>query len=323
MLTDVFINRYQNLSLLQTYDGYPERKLANLIRQASQIIYEDIQKEIPITENTFKSAHDKLCREFGIGRLFDSNTYSNICAYFLFEQYDLFNNRHGNSDNFIKFRISLIELLLREIEVQIFEPFELIEEKRFFGLIKSNNSEEIILQKKKQKHFQICIEEFNQRMKLADFPFHYHNGYIQKQHDKLSTQQIHTPFWELLKDIKWKNVDMDIKEAIDRRDTNGKDSSLYAARALESTIKIISDEKGWTIGNEKGVANFIDNLVSKKNGKFIDTWESDFLKKYFSETRNPFAHGSGSQNPPQFNHEQITWAIENSMSWIKSLITRI
>ncbi len=131
MLTDVFINRYQNLSSLQTYEGNPKPKLANLIRQATQIIYEDIQKEIPISENTFKSAHDKLCREFGIGRLFDSNTYSNICAYFLFEQYDLFNNRHGNSDYFIKFRISLIELLLREIDIQIFEPFELIEKKSF------------------------------------------------------------------------------------------------------------------------------------------------------------------------------------------------
>ncbi|XOB63343.1 hypothetical protein ACMC56_05920 [Campylobacterota bacterium DY0563] len=192
-----------------------------------------------------------------------------------------------------------------------------------FGLIKSNNSEEIILQKKKQKHFQICIEEFNQRMKLADFPFHYHNGYIQKQHDELSTQQIHTPFWELLKDIKWKNVDIDIKEAIDRQDTNGKDPTFYAARALESTIKIISDEKGWTIGNEKGAANFIDNLVSKKNGRFIDVWESEFLKNYFNEVRNPFGHGPGSKNPPLFNHQQITWAIENSMSWIKSLITRI
>ncbi|XOB63344.1 hypothetical protein ACMC56_05925 [Campylobacterota bacterium DY0563] len=81
MLTDVFINRYQNLSLLQTYDGYPEGELTNLIRQATQIIYEDIQKEISISEDTFKSAHDKLCREFGIGRLFDSNTYSNICAH--------------------------------------------------------------------------------------------------------------------------------------------------------------------------------------------------------------------------------------------------
>lgn len=323
MLTDVFINRYKDLSLQQTYEGNPNPKFATLIRQAAQIIYEDIQKEIPISENTFKSAHDKLCREFGIGRLFDSDTYSNICDYFLFEQYDLFNNRHRSSDDFIKFRISLIEILLREIDIQIYEKIETIEEKKFFGLIKSNNSKEINLQKTRQKHFQVCVEEFNQRMKLADFPFHYHNGYIQNQHDQLSTQQIHTPFWELLKDNKWKNVDMDIKEAIDRRDTNGKDPSFYAARALESTIKIISDEKRWTIGNEKGAANFIDNLVSKKNGKFIDVWESDFLKKYFSEVRNPFGHGSGSQNPPQFNHEQVTWAIENSMSWIKSLITRI
>lgn len=323
MLTDVFIKRYRSFLLPKNHCGEPSPEFSNLIRQAAQIIYEDIHKEIPISENTFKSAHDKLCREFGIDRLFDSDTYYKICAKFLFEEYDLFNNMHGSYDDFFKFRISFIELLLREIDIQIYKPINLIEKKILFGLIKSNNNNEINLQQQKQKHFQLCVDEFNQRMKLASFPFHYHNGYIQNQHDQLSTQQIHTPFWKLLKDIKWKNVDADIKEAIDRRDTNGKDPSLYAARALESTIKIISNEKGWTIGNEKGVANFIDNLVSKKNGKFIDAWESDFLKKYFSEARNPFAHGPGSQNPPQFNHEQVTWAIENSMSWIKSLITRI
>jgi len=55
------------------------------------------------------------------------------------------------------------------------------------------------------------------------------------------------------------NVETDIKEAIDRRDTNGRDAPFYAMRALESALKIISDEKGWTTGREKGASNYIDN----------------------------------------------------------------
>ena len=47
---------------------------------------------------------------------------------------------------------------------------------------------------------------------------------------------------------------------------------------MESAIKIISDEKGWTTGNEKGAANYIDHLASANHGRFIEAWESDALK---------------------------------------------
>jgi hypothetical protein len=36
--------------------------------------------------------------------------------------------------------------------------------------------------------------------------------------------------------------------------------ALYAAKALESTIKIISDEKHFSNGKERGASNYIDNL---------------------------------------------------------------
>lgn len=62
-------------------------------------------------------------------------------------------------------------------------------------------------------------------------------------------------------------MDHDIKEAIDLRDTHGRDPAFYAARALESTIKIISDEKGLSTAKERGAHNYIDNL--KRDG-FIE-----------------------------------------------------
>jgi hypothetical protein len=51
-------------------------------------------------------------------------------------------------------------------------------------------------------------------------------------------QEIEAPFWQLVADPKWTNVDHDFKETVDLRDTRGRDPALYAARALESTIKI-------------------------------------------------------------------------------------
>ena len=74
--------------------------------------------------------------------------------------------------------------------------------------------------------------------------------------------------------MKVEDVDFEMKDAIDRRDTGVRDPSLYAAKALESTIKIISKEKSWTIGNEGGAHAYIDNLCNKKRGgNLIDEWK--------------------------------------------------
>jgi hypothetical protein len=131
------------------------------------------------------------------------------------------------------------------------------------------------------------------------------------------------PFWEITSHALWKNVDIDMKEAIDRRDNGGRDPGFYAAKALESAIKIISDKNGFTRGTEKGAADYLDNLVSAKNGRFIEVWESDALKGLFSKVRNPFGHGPGGEPMPELSPEQTNWTIETCMSWTKSLVRRL
>ena len=135
--------------------------------------------------------------------------------------------------------------------------------------------------------------------------------------------QIERAFWEVVAAPLWKNVDIDMKEALDRRDANDRDPAFYTARALESAIKIISDQQGWTHGGEKGAHHYIDNLGSKKNGAFIKDWERDALKSFFTAIRNPFGHGPGSAEMPQLTLEQTNWAIETCMSWIKNLVQRM
>ncbi len=115
---------------------------------------------------------------------------------------------------------------------------------------------------------------------------------------------------------------MDMKEAIHRRDTDSRDAAFYALKALESAIKVISDDRGWTKGSERGAANYVDNLVSSENGRFIDIWEADLLKKLFRDLRNPYGHGPGSSPQPSLTDQQERWVIENSIIWIKSLLSR-
>ncbi len=96
---------------------------------------------------------------------------------------------------------------------------------------------------KKRESFQVSVIELNTRFKQAGYDLNYHNGFIQLSTDSLIEKEIEDPFWTLVSGPIWKNVDTDMKEAIDRRDNQAKDPAFYAAKALESTIKIISDQK--------------------------------------------------------------------------------
>ncbi|WP_334262045.1 hypothetical protein [Bradyrhizobium sp. 6(2017)] len=164
------------------------------------------------------------------------------------------------------------------------------------------------------------MAELNSRLRQAECKLHYHNGFIQISQDDTVAQEIENPFWRLVADPKWHNVDHDMKEAIDLRDTGGCDPAFYAARSLESTIKIISGEKQLTTGKEKGAANYINNL---RGAELIEVWELEALHHFFAKVRNPFGHGPGAAPMPSLTEHQTNWAIENAMIWIKSLVRRM
>jgi hypothetical protein len=168
-----------------------------------------------------------------------------------------------------------------------------------------------------------ATEELNARLHQNGTRLVYNNGFLHLADDQLTVHRIAQPFWEIIADPKWAVVDQEMKEAFDRLDHGQDDAFTHACDALESTIKIISNDKGWTRGNEIGAANYIDNLVSANNGRFIEVWEADALKAIFSKLRNPHRHGGGSSPPTPLTDVQQTWAIESCMTWIKSLVRRM
>ena len=248
-----------------------------------------------------------------------------LCAQFQ-EQFD--------ATSFLMRRISLLELGFQLRDGQVAQenaefPRKIIDAKHVRSLgrgalaIPGDPTDWIKIQNTTvNENFQSNVAELNTRFQQAGYPFHYHNGFVQISRDALTLIQIEKPFWDLVADPIWANIDMDMKESIDRRDNNGRDPAFYAARALESTIKIVSEQKGATMGNEKGAHNYIDNLLSTRAGRFIDQWEADALKSLFKDNRNPFAHGPGSAPMPRLNAQKTDWVIETCMSWIKSLIRR-
>ncbi|MCA3324322.1 MAG: hypothetical protein INF75_06410 [Roseomonas sp.] len=350
MLTDVFFRRYASRPMFQNVG----QKESAFFVQAFRIINEQIWRYYgsngEVDKNTkaiWTDIHDRLSMEIGIrelsSRYFLNETQwmgktekkwtefpmNRIVENWLNAQFtdDL------DADMFVKRRLSFVELAFRKREEQVAQanadlPDRLLQAKRFdspgagrFNLFSPDAVR--AAQEDMNRVFLENMHELNERLKQAGMPLHYHNGYLQVAQDEQIQNQIEQPFWNLVKDSIWKNVSTSMANAIDLRDNGAPDPSLHAAKALESTIKIICEIKGWVSGNEKGISDFLNHLENKANGPFIENWERKILNVFCSEVRNPLSHGPGSKEMPKFSSEQVDYTIEFCMSWIKSLITRL
>lgn len=353
MLTDIFAYRYLDHPIWQEYTEIEQR----LLNQAFGIVKEALPyynsegKEIEENKTGWKYLHDQLTRELGVNELskrYYSYTQKNVvgqefqaqgfwgwdyvCEQFVKAQ---FLEGHRDPDRFIKERISFIELSMRlrgekikQLNArlpQVLANAALHDKSPSRGIRLPGSAVDgaKALNQTQNSIFDAQVSELNERFRRARAPLSYHNGFIQVSMDEVIEQNIAKPFWNLVADPLWKNVDIDMKEALDRRDSNDKDPALFAAKSLESTIKIVSDKKGLTRGKESGASHYIDNLVSKANGRILAVWESEILKDYFRKVRNSLGHGPGSEPMPVLSIPQTDWAIETAMSWIRTLIRRL
>jgi hypothetical protein len=163
-------------------------------------------------------------------------------------------------------------------------------------------------------------DRLNNFLKTSEIPLIYHGMNFVPVDDERIMDEVAIPFWSLVEDPVWSNVRSDMEEAFRQRDTGQPNAALHAARALESTVKIISDERKWTRGNERGAHAYIDNLAS--GDRYISQWESAIIKPFFTHVRNPHAHGAGSNPQPTLSAIQTAWTLEFCMVCIKSLVRR-
>jgi len=352
MLTDVFFRRYANRPMFTSVG----QKETALFVQAYKIVNEQIwqyygydKKVDERVKAIWTGIHDRLSMEIGVkelspkyysyktelmGKPYTNSVWNDMN--FVVEQWLNFKfNDTLDPDMFVKRRLSFVELAFRTREEQVAQanaefPRRLAEAEmqdkmprrpmtipgRRSDCVRASNED-------MNRTFAANVDELNERFKQAGMPLNYHNGFIQITQDEQLQEQVEQPFWLLVNDAQWKNVSIDMAEAIDRRDTGGRDPSFYAAKALESTIKIICDIKKWTTDHEKGVSDFLNHLESKGNGSFLESWERQSMQRFYSDVRNDLGHGPGSKDMPSFTPQQIDQTIEFCMSWIKSLIKRL
>jgi hypothetical protein len=352
MLTDIFAFRYQGAPIWSQYSE-TERRLLNqsfgIVKDALPY-YKSDGKVNKDNEEKWKSLHDRLCRELGVAEL-SKRSYSyprktvhgthpvsgffswdRVCEQFVTSQF----TGEVSEDQFIKERISFVELGLRLRGEEIARLNENLPNAILQAKIRHSTPRSGIRipgssavdgvkawNASANSAYNDLVNELNERFRRAGVPLNYHNGFVQLSQDEKVESQIAKPFWEIVSDPVWVNVDIDMKEALDQRDSKSKDPAIFAAKSLESAIKIISDMKGWTRGNENGAAQYIDNLISKANGSFLVLWEGEMLKDYFRKVRNTVGHGPGSEPMPTLSQEQTDWAIETAMSWVKTLVNRM
>ena len=324
--------------------------------QAYKIVNEQIwkyyghdQKVDERVKTIWTDIHDRMAMEIGVkelspkyysyqteylGKPYTNSGWNNMNS--VVEQWLSFKFADGlDPDMFVKRRLSFVELAFRTREAQVTEtnsdfPRRLAEAemqdrmpRRPMTIPGSRSNSVRAINEGLNSTFIANVHELNTRLKHAGMPLNYHNGYLQITQDEQLQEQVEQPFWLLVRGAQWRNVNIDMAEAIDRRDTGGRDPSFYAAKALESTIKIVCDLKKWTSGNEKGVSDFLNHLESKVNGPFIEIWERQSMQRFYSDVRNDLGHGPGSKDMPNLTPQQIDQTIEFCMSWVKSLIKRL
>ena len=345
MLTDIFAYRYAAVPIWEAFGEAEQRLLVQAFRIVSEQVcpYYVNGQESARGKAYWTDIHSRLSMELGLKQLSPlayayqsvwngrphnvSGTYSihAVCENWMLTAYD----DSRSVDRFIKERLSLVELgfRLREEEIEARRadlPAAIarsITSPSRMRLPGNPGAGAIATVERMTAEFQTCVVELNARFMQAGVHLHYHNGFIQRSGDGLLTKKVEEPFWSQVADPLWKNVDTDMKEACDRRDANGRDPAFYALRALESTLKIISDTKAWTTGHEKSAHNFIDNLASKKVG-FLADWEASAIKNLFTHVRNPLGHGPGTQEMPSLGSDQTDCVILGCMVWIRTLVVR-
>lgn len=309
MLTDIFARRYRETVLWRTSTESDSRLLVQAFGLVEEVIpFRGIDgREIYGAGERWTRIHDALSRELGVHELSPrSNAWGSrfpmdwVCKIFVTGDIP----RSADADQVIKERLSFVELAFRAREEQLVQlaadlPRRIHEARlrqaaqraqlKKLGELARVDQPDVGAQltaevEEEKSQFRQRMDELNERFRQAGSRLNYHNGFIQLGGDPLLEPGVERPFWRLVAEPRSRNVDTDMKEALDLRDSSGRDPAFYAARALESAIKIISEENGWTTGKERGAHNFIDNLASNR---LIAPWESDALKHFFTKVRIP------------------------------------
>ena len=352
MITDIFFDRYEkNLEVRTALCANNTR----FLNQAARILLEDalstfsnlnivdewLATNVPSSEYALNDTYKRVCRELGIPRINNQQTNRDQVLSAIMN-----GEVNGASEDLVHGQLVVFSLLER-----LFAAFE-----DLVSILQARIPERILQYEDQNKQFkktlggladsmmalnqtkidrlksllitlptrkQNALDELNHRLSQAGLSFRYHLGKFQLSNSGIIESQIEVPFWRLLGAQEWKSAATDFQEALDLRDNGGRDPTAYAMRGLESIVKILCEKSGRVTGNERGFANWVDNLLRDLNGvRIIEKWERDLLVALNAQARNLHSHGPGAKPHPTKTLQQINFCILSSMLWAQNLIAR-
>jgi hypothetical protein len=144
-------------------------------------------------------------------------------------------------------------------------------------------------------------EELNTRFNEHGLGYQYESGEIMRTDSKVLHEEVVRPALAVLTDPKFFGANNEMLEAFEHhRHGRDKDTLTWALKALESTLKIICNERRWTIQG-KGQAKDLFETVFQNN-LIEPLWQSEFsglrsvLESGVPTARNKLGgHGQGQQ----------------------------
>lgn len=314
-LNDIFVKRYDGKGdLFKTTD---DRKCRLFLRQISLLEKDDIQKYMGQEMNidyVWKEAYRALSHELGedLPVEIESNCdYSfNHCLNWILHETKYINeiesgNYNADIERHIVYGLSIIELFLRIMMDWIQDGFD---DGRFSEYTYMNHSS--------------IVEQLNKRLHEAGIPFYYDNGVIRHSEDLLIKKNIEEPFWELISDPRWNQASKHMRKAVETMRFDKTNAVKEAAQALESVIKeIYLTKKSISEDKHSNVTTCINYLWSEN---VMAKHESEIIKIFFSQSRNPISHPKRSStpgDPTRWSQDEAVWIVDFCMATIRRLVT--
>jgi hypothetical protein len=120
-----------------------------------------------------------------------------------------------------------------------------------------------------------AVAELNERFRRAGFGYRYENGRIFRIDNELTHREIIRPALQLLADPRFEGADEEFRAAHDHYKAGEyKDCAVDALNALESTMKVICDLKGWSYPQGARSSDFLK--VLRREGLFPEFADQSF-----------------------------------------------
>ena len=270
---------------------------------------DDMTNSFPFFDQRFwnEEVYLKLVHEFGddlyVGRNCDRDQSIVQCLGWLkLDPKDDFDWKRHISERF-----SLVELVFQGIGSYV-ERYTRDHGELFEG------DEPFKTYKKDSEHY---VDVLNIRLAESNILLRYYNGRLEPSDDSFVAEHVEKPFWELVSGSRWKKASDNMKSALDQREKSASGAVLSAGKALESTLREISENSKWMM------VKCIENI--EKRG-IISSYESEQIRIFVDNVRNENSHEEESSSKGEIRNwtpEDISYIIDYSMITIKNLVQRV